>query len=262
MQTNRPTIFIMAGTLLLSMLACNIGSSAPDVNGAQPSMEENVPATEVPANDATSTCTNPYLPVITGATWTYKLTGPVSDTFTRSIISVKADKFTDQDVFGTGVTRQGEWVCENGNLTALNPSDGGSATISTENVSIDFQTTASSGLTLPQTINAGDEWNQSTTLEGNQTINETTMPVKNEFTNSCKAIGVESITVEAGTFDAMKVECQTVMNLTLTINDNPIQQTLTLNVTNWYVENIGLVKTISLSEGFDSTIELTSYNIP
>jgi len=267
MKTNKMSYLIAGGVLVLSMLACNLGNSPdPTVPLPQDTTNESVPNTEAPADTSSSStsgaCTNPYMPIITGASWSYKLTGPVSDTFTRSITSVEADSFADQDVFGTGVTRQSKWNCDNGNLVALNPADGGSSTINTEDYSVDFQTTALSGETLPATVNAGDTWEQTMTLEGTQSINETIIPTKNQFSNTCKAIGIESVTVEAGTFDAMKVECLTVMDLTITMNDNPIQQNLTLNNVNWYVENIGLVKTTTTGGGLDSMVELTTYSIP
>jgi hypothetical protein len=197
-----------------------------------------------------------------GATWNYKMTGSTSDTFARSIAAADEGGFTDQDVFASGVTRQGKWNCENGTLTALNPSNGGSASVNAENVSVDFQTTAQSGVTLPAAINAGDAWEQALTLEGTETVSDMQIPAKNEFTNSCRAVGMESVSVEAGTFDAMRVDCVTVMKITITMQEMPVETTLTLNGGNWYVEGVGMVKSTSTGEGLDSTIELTSFNIP
>ena len=265
MKANKFNVLFAVGILTISILACNMGGPAPDTDTTQPAeveATEGAPATEASAITTVDACANPYMPVVAGATWNYKLTGPVPDTFTKSIVSIDASSFTDQDAFGSGVTRQGKWNCENGNLTALNPSSGDSANVTTENVSIDFETTEMSGLTLPATINAGDEWAQSLTLEGTETINGTVMPAKNQVSNTCKAIGIESVTVEAGTFEAMKVECVTVMNIEIVMNETPIKNAMTINGTNWYAENIGLVKTISLGTGFDSATELTSYNIP
>jgi hypothetical protein len=268
MNTNKISYLIAGGVLILSMLACNFGTS-PDPYVPLPPQDnatnESAPVTEIPTDNTSNSsgaCTNPYLPVIAGATWNYKLTGPTPDTFTRSILSVEADGFTDQDIFSAGVSRQGKWKCDNGSLVALNPSNGGSASINAENVSVDFQTTELSGVTLPATVNAGDAWTQTTTLEGTETINDMQIPAKNQFTNTCTAIGVESVTVEAGTFDALRVECQTVMNISVTVKDNPILTSLTFTSTNFYAENIGLVKTVTTGEGLDSTVELVSYNIP
>lgn len=266
MRTNK-RFLIAGGVLVLSMLACNLGKSPdPATPLPQDTTNESAPATEAPANTSSSSssgaCANPYMPIITGASWSYKLTGPVPDTFTRSITAVEAGGFADQEVFGTGIIRESKWTCDNGNLIAVNPVDGGSSTLNTEDYSVDFQTTASSGVTIPSTVNAGDAWEQTLTLEGTQTMNETIIPTKNQFTNTCKAIGVESVTVEAGTFDAMKVECLTVMDLTITMNNNPIQQNLTLNNVHWYAENIGLVKTTTTGGGLDSMVDLTTYSIP
>jgi hypothetical protein len=212
---------------------------------------------------ASNACDNPYQPVVVGATWDYKLTGPLADTFTHTILSVESDGFTEQDTFASGVTRQGKWQCDNGNLIALNPSGGNSANVSTEGVSVDFETKDLSGVTLPASINPGDTWSQSLTLEGTQTISGTSYPASNKLTSDCTAIGVESVTVEAGAFDAMRVECQTDMNITIALDpNNPISSPLSLKNIYWYVEDIGMVKNTTSGSGIESTIELVSYNIP
>lgn len=252
--------------LVVSSLACNLGSTPP--NSTQPVTNEestqqnqSTPVVEVPSQNA---CDNPYSPVIVGATWTYNLKGPVPDTYVHSIISTDGNTFVEQDVFGTGVTRQGQWNCENGNLIALNPTDGGSSNVSTENgVSVDFQTTELNGITLPATINAGDTWSQEILLEGTQTIEGTTFPASNRTISSCTAIGVESVTVPAGTFDAMKVECLNKINVSLEMQaGNPSQFSIELVANNWYVAGIGMVKTTNTGSNLDSVIELLSYSIP
>jgi hypothetical protein len=271
MKTNKSFIVISAGMLIFSMLACNLGKTVPSTDSA-PADGGGSP-TPLPVVEATATtsadtgnmggaCSNPYMPVIAGATWTYKLTGPVPDTYTHSVTAVEAGGFTEQDVFGTGVTRQGKWNCDNGNLIALNPSGGSSASVETEGMTSEFQTTSLEGVTLPASINPGDSWTQSLTIEGTQTINGTTIPSKNQTTSTCTASGVESVTVEAGTFDAMRVDCQNSMVITVTMNGNPIETPLAFNATSWYAKDVGLVKTVSTGENLDSTIELVSYSIP
>ncbi len=270
MKPNKIMIFAAGSALLLSMLACNLGATQDPYEPLPPTVSqgltESASVTETPTDIAPviadSACTNPYQPVIVGATWNYKLTGPIPDTFIRSITSVESDGFSDQDVFGTGVTREGKWKCENGGLTALNPANGGSASVSSENVYVDFFTTESNGLTLPAILNTGDLWTQNTTIEGTEDINGSKIPAKNEYASTCKVAGLESITVEAGTFDAVKVDCQIVMNVTVTIQDSPIVTTVNFNATNWYAEKIGLLKTVTTGSGLDSSIELVSFNIP
>ena len=266
MNKNKVSYLISGVVLILSMLACNLGHG-PSTSGATPPPQDTTnPTAQAPANNSsgssTGACANPYLPIVTGATWDYKATGIVSDTFTRSIVSVEAGGFTDQDVFGKGLTRQGKWNCDNGSLVELDPSGGPSASVTMKNVSVDFKTTELSGVTLPAAVKAEDTWTQNTTLEGTETINGKSIPAKNKFTNTCKADGVESVTVAAGTFNAMKVECQTVMDISLTMQGSPINTNLTFNSTIWYAEKVGMVKTSASGTGFDSTIELTSYKIP
>jgi hypothetical protein len=259
--------------VVFSMLACNFGQKAAPT--ATPSPEEAVTeavstaapaateaATTAPTEMATTACENAYLPPIVGAKWNYKISGPTPDTYTHTVLAVDSDSFTEQDVFGVGVTRQGKWTCESGNLIALNPSSGDSGTVQAQNVQVNLETKEHSGITLPAKMNAGDTWSQTLLLEGTETINGTELPAKNEFSNDCTAKGVESVTVEAGTFDAMRVECKTVMHLTVTIAGKDTAATFNLTGTSWYAENIGMVKNTTTGMGFDSTTELVSYDIP
>ena len=274
MKRKNVGMFLGLTSLLISMLACSLGSPAPsDTSSNDPNPEATAAseesaapteaaATEEAANPSAGACSNPYLPIVQGATWNYNLTGPVPDTFTRSIISVESTGFTDQDVFGTGVTRQGQWACDNGALTALDPTSGNTASVNTENVTVDFQTTAASGVTLPAALNPGDTWTQTITLEGTEEINGLQIPASNEFSNACTVAGPESVTVAAGAFDTVRVDCTTNMNITLTMNGVPISQPITFTATSWYALNVGLIKTVSSGSGLDSTIELTSYSIP
>jgi hypothetical protein len=274
MSPNRMLFLMTICMIVFSLVACSPAApvtspiaQSPEVTAEVPAPTTEVPtATEAPTRvpePAVHACTNPYMPIVVGATWNYKLTGPLPDTFTHSILSVDESSFVEQDVFAAGVTRQGTWNCENGNLIALDPPSGASANVSTENnVSVDFETKDLSGVTIPAAINPADTWSQSLTLEGTQTINGTSFPASNQLTSDCKAVGIESVTVEAGTFDAMRVECQTTMNLSLAMGDVPIQNTLNLTGTNWYAEGVGLVKTLTTELGFDSTTELVSYTIP
>ena len=258
MKTNKRSYGIAMAILGISILACNLGT------GSTPSDTLAPDGSSVPSSNSNSAsaCFNSLLPIKAGATWAYKITGPAPDTFTRTVLAVDASGFTDQDVFGSGVTRQSQWKCENGNLIALNPGNGNSSSVNAENISANFQTTELSGVTIPATMNAGDTWTQSITLEGTQTINGEEVPVKNQTSSTCTAIGNESVTVEAGTFDAMRFDCQTSMNIVMTMQGTEIPVSLNLNSSNWHAENIGLIKTAATGEGLDSIIELVSYIIP
>ena len=264
MKSNKPYPLFAITAIIASMLACNFGSGSPtepafpDETGQAPILN-TPPVTSAPAAGA---CANPYLPAIVGAAWTYQLTGDSNDTYTHTILSADEDGFVEQDAFASGVTRQAEWKCENGNLIALNPPGGNSANVTTEGVQVDFETTALEGVTLPATINPGDTWTQSLTLEGTQTINELVIPAKNQVDFSCTAIGMESVAVPAGTFDAMRVDCTTQMNITMTMNGVEIPNSINLAGVNWYALNVGLVKASTTGSDLDSVSELVTYTLP
>ncbi len=268
MNTKTFPPLIAACILALAMLACNLGKApsatqAPQTNTNQstaPATATEAPTT-APAQTA-SACDNPYLPIIVGATWNYKLTGPFPDTYTHTVLSLESDGFSEQDVFSKGITRQGNWHCDNGNLTALNPPGGSAGTVSSKSIQVDLQTKDFSGTTLPASLKAGDAWSQTLDLEGTETINGTASPASNKLKMDCKASGVESVTVTAGTFNAMRLDCTTETHITVQMANNPVDTTLTITNTNWYAENVGLVKSLTTGLGFESTVELLSYNIP
>jgi hypothetical protein len=264
-EPRNKSILMAVIAILFVTTACGIEEEpTPSVTipqVVQATQQVTVPAVS-PTPVLTGACANHYLPILTGAIWNYRLTGADADTFTRSIASVQTDGFTDQDVFTLGFTRQGKWQCSNGNLIALAPSSGSSASIISDGIWIDFRTTAQEGVTLPASINAGNSWTQSLTIEGVQSIYNVQYQARNQLTSNCTAIGIESVTVTAGTFQAMRIDCSTVINISLTIEDKPNQTTLTLTTANWYAENVGLVRTVTTGEGYDGTVELLSYTIP
>ena len=255
MKHNKTISTLLMGALLVTMSACG----AQQAPAAQVSESEgSATVEEVPTE--TGNCKNKYLPVIAGTTWNYTVTGPTTDTFTRSITSASKNGFTDQDVFGSGVTRKGDWNCgEDGSITSLAVGD--SASVQTEDVSLELQTDAFLGRSLPGEINAGDSWQHSATLEGKLTGDES-IPTSTLVNSQCTAAGVESVTVPAGTFDAIRVDCQVKMDTTVSFPEFPVNTSMSLSGTSWYAEGVGMVKSTTTGGGMDSTTELTSYSIP
>lgn len=257
---------VAIGFLTIALTACSLPGP-----GAPPSPEpEGIPTTESPTVAPTETaqqpqpaggpCQNSLLPIEVGATWTYAMSG---DTFTRTIISVEESGFTEQDTFGTGTVRTGEWKCEDGNLIALDPSTSASASVSAAGYTMEFATTSLSGITLPAVVNTGDTWSQSVTIEATGLAGELAMQMTNEFVTNCTAGGVETVTVPAGTFEAYTIICDIDMTTTTQmegVNVPPVYTSGT--TTSWYAPGVGWVKSISTVGGMETVIELTSYTIP
>jgi hypothetical protein len=253
-----PILAIVA--LILSALACTISGGSTPATAEQSSPSSEAPSGPAPTSGA---CANPLYPVDVGVSWTYSMSGPEVGDFTRSIIAVDANGFTDQDVFTSGVTRTGEWTCESGALIALQPTGGPSGVVQANNITAEFHTTDMSGVTLPATVNAGTSWTQNFTIEGVESIGGQDVPAKNETAYSCTGGGTESVTVPAGTFDAVRVDCQTDITITITLNDVEVPTNVSTTSTTWYASGIGMVKSDNVISGAENnTIELTAYTIP
>jgi hypothetical protein len=254
----KPGYSILAVLCLAALLA---GCSLPGSGGAGSGTPSGSPSGGGAA--ASGPCANPLLPVVAGAAWNYQMTGAFPDTFTRTINSVSESGFEDQDVFGTGVTRTGEWNCDAGALIALDPGGGTSASVEATNNVSDFHTTALSGVTLPASVAAGDSWAQSISIAGTTVINGTSADSTSDTTAACTASGMESVDVPAGSFNAMKITCQATINITVTTQGITVPvPALSFTTDSWYAPGVGWVKSVSSGSGVDATITLTSYALP
>lgn len=229
--------------------------------GAQPGSDSTGGGGGSQAGNASGPCANPLYPVKVGDTWNYSITGLVSSSFTRTILEVTDTGFTDQDTFPGPVTRTGQWACDSGNLTSLTPSEGPSGQVQTTGTSTDVQTSDLTGMTLPASIQAGDTWNQHMIMTGNTVVSDVTAQSSTEMTMTCTADGNESVTATAGTFNAMKVTCQTTMAMTITLSGISVPTTLILTTDSWYAPGVGLVRSVTTGENLDSTIDLISYTL-
>jgi len=218
--------------------------------------QSDAPA-ETPAASGGSQCQNPYYPVAQGASWQYRLSGVTSDTFTRTISSIRADGFDDQDVFSVGTTRRGSWACQNGNLISLTPGSG--AAVTAPDVQANFTIESNSGISFPANPQPGQEWAQNIVYLGQQNVGGVLVESRNVLQTSCKAIGFEKVSVPAGAFEALRVDCT--FRLDISVSGAPTF-TFTSQDSAWYGQGIGMVKSNGVSNMGSTEIVLLSYNIP
>jgi hypothetical protein len=266
MKTYRLPIALAALGVFSSMLACSLAGSGTPAPTESPTGTQQA-ATEVPTTGAASSeeCDNPLYPVVEGASWQYGGTNAATGdySFTHTFVEIHADGFTEQDVWDSGLVRTGQWSCDGGNLKALELG-GGAGTVSTSSISFVADSTTSEGVTLPATVNAGDTWSQLIDINGHmQMPDNTSAAARNQATQNCTAVGEENVSVPAGTFDAMKIECQVEMTITISLQDLDVPPTtITSTSTLWYAPGVGLVRSESASEFGTSTLELQSYSLP
>ncbi|MBN2116246.1 MAG: hypothetical protein JW730_06740 [Anaerolineales bacterium] len=263
-------VSLLLTTIFLT--ACSFPTSAPTV---EPQVTEpESPQTEAPAASegglpvqGEGLCSNAYYPVRQGATWNYKSTGsPAGEySFTDTISAVRDDGFTLSTQFNN-LTRTQEWACREEGLVALQFGGAPAALLDAQNMQLSLEVNNVSGVTFPDEINAGDQWQHNLDLQGSMTILGQQGTAEGNAQTNFTAVGNESVTVPAGTFDAMKIQIDTTLNMTVSYQGLSVPVSFSGPYTYWFVQGVGWVKAsgTGTAEGtsFSETIELQSYSIP
>ena len=257
--------------LLLAIMACSVFGGGDNVSTEEPGSSESGNETSEPTEEppvaVSSLCDNEYYPVVEGGTWSYYGTSTATEdyTFSNTITSVRSDGFTVTVEFDD-LTLVQEMACLPEGILALNAGGGPAGTLNTSGVSLEMDTQNASGITFPKDIQPGDTWTHTLDYTGTMEIAGQTVNVTGNTVYNYTAVETESVTVQAGTFDAMKVEIVTTVTIISDIQGSSVPVTFSSTSTSWYAQGVGWVKSDSVSEfgGITSTdlVELTSYNIP
>ena len=225
------------------------------------------PESLAPDVNATSgLCANSHQPVVNGATWNYSISGTMGNSsFTNTITSIREDGFTMTVEFDD-LTLNQEWACSQEGLLALQMGGGNAGLLTTGDTRLELATQNASGVTYPKEISPGDKWTYSLDFTGTMDIAGQSADVVGDTQSNFTAIGVESITVPAGTFEAMKIESGITITISSTFQGTTVPVTFNGTSTSWIAPGVGWVKSISSSDfgGVTSseTIDLQWYNIP
>jgi hypothetical protein len=257
----RVALALMLGLVLQ---ACSPGIPETPVS---PTLEAAPAETELAQSREQGLCDNPLYPVISGATWTYQSSGSLSGnfSFTDTVTDVREDGFTLSSLFN-GATVTQEWACNPEGLASLTFGSGVAGGLSTSGVQMDLTTTNVQGVILPKTVSAGDQWPYSLDFEGNMEYSGTTVDTQGTASFAFSALGEESVTVPAGTFDAMKIHTDLRLEMDVTYSGFSAPVVFTIPSDIWYAPEVGWVKASSAGDifgmAFSETIELQYYSIP
>jgi uncharacterized protein DUF3108 len=252
--------------IILFVAAC----SAPALPSPTQTQTTNTQVpTEPPATPMSGAglCANTYYPVRQGARWTYKSSGgPAGDYgFTDTITSVREDGFTLSTQIGD-LTRTQEWTCEPGGLVALQLGGAPAAMLNSQNIQLNLDAKDSKGVTFPSQMNAGDGWQQSVEVEGDVSMGNDSGKAAGTAQMDFNALGTESVSVPAGTFEAMKVKVDTTLNVDVAYGALSMPVTFSGTYTYWFVQDVGWVKASGTGNlfgaSFSETTELQSYQVP
>lgn len=205
--------------------------------------------TETPAPAVLSdedTCGNLYYPVASGASWTYQISNGQTATHSMEVTGEDAFTLTIQSADSTATM---DGFCDSGDITLLE-TGGISAIFTTQDSQAVVSTTNMDGVTLPYIIQVGDDWSQTVEIKADGA--STTYTALIETTNT--AAGLETVSVPAGTFEAMRIE----QSSTATI----FGSTMEFKSTVWFAAGVGSIKAVHYAAENTITTELTAYSIP
>lgn len=192
-------------------------------------------------------CGNPYYPVIDGATFAFITS---DSTEVLHTISVEEDGVFKLAVLSGDATAILEGLCTEEGMILLETGMG--ADFFLESGSSSSTTSlAREGVTLPNDLGVGTAWTQTYGIlaEGTEEAWEWRV-----ITNS-EVVGFETVTVPAGTFEALRIE----QHGTMLFRETEIRSVTTL----WYAVGIGTVQSASGLEGGEMTfLYLVSYEFP
>lgn len=237
--------------LWLTAIACgSVSTPAPAPTGAQDAVSSAVPQ----ATAAGAECENPYFPVVEGTTSTWQVTSSAGEAVrTATIKNVGPDGFSVERVGelsgGREYTLVEKWSCVPSGLVQY-PTGELVAVATGLNGEVTASVGENEGATLPRDIQPGDTWHQAFNGDVTGPDSTTNWTVNYDFT----AVGLEEVTVPAGTFKAMK--------LTNHISW-PNSGIPDMDMAYWFAEGEGLVKTVFSMNGEDlGTSQLVSRDSP
>ncbi len=251
-------IFFIA--IFSALSACNVNESPDPV----------LPFTPQPDVSAfpSGSCDNMFFPVKLGATWTYTSTGGPAGTFTYTdtITNVHADGFTLTSQFDQ-TNRTQDWSCTVDGLKALQLGGGSAAGISTQGITAEFITAEITGLTLPKKITQGMQWQYNLTMQGTVAMpGDQKAEASGTYTVDMKEMGVEVVTIPAGTFEATKLQANPTIDIKATFEGLEVPIKFNGASLLWYAPGIGYVKSVENGDfggtNYTVTTELQTYNIP
>jgi hypothetical protein len=254
----------LVSLLFTSLTAC--GADNPD----NPQVVLPILQTSAPSIPLTSSelCDNLLYPAIQGAVWVYTSTGGTSGAFnyTNSNTEVRADGFTLTSQIGD-VTRTQEWACQPDGLKALQLGGGSAAGISIQGMTADLAVSEVTGISLPKDITPGAQWQYSLALQGTVVMpGDPQAPAKGTYSVTMQEMGSETVTVPAGTFEAIKIQSNSTVDIISSFAGNELPIKFNGTTITWYAPGVGYVKSVENGdfggEAFSATTELQSYSIP
>jgi hypothetical protein len=169
--------------------------------------------------------------------------------------------------FDDSASANQERACKPEGLVAHSLGTGQTALgLSLQCIKADLIASDASGLTLPAKVEPGMKWPYGLDVADSMSQGNLAADVKGSISTTTQAIGTESVSIPAGTFDAMKIASISTCTVSANYHGLAIPVNSTINTTFWFAPGVGWIKSAETGEvvgaSLNSTTELQSYKIP
>jgi len=258
---NWTSVALLMIAVLLFAAACSPAPSSPTpllqlgtmtVSTAEPPTAPPPPASSTGEGE----CGHDYFPSDLGATWevsgTNSMLGDYQNTATVTVSSDDGFIVTTEFIDGSG-TFALAYSCTDEGLTLLDPLGQSSSAVATgPDGSATVTTLAQSGLTLAADLEAASTWQQYVKWEAR---GDDGTVLHGDTTFSYVSRGAEVVTVPFGSFEAIRVDTEILGTL-------EGETLVPCQATNWYAEDVGVVKAETSCFGINSSAMLVSFDSP
>lgn len=216
-------------------------------------------AEEPPAERSETACDHPYFPLRTGSSWTYSTTEGAVTWSTGSVGGTADSAEATMAISIPELTMTATWNCTSEGIVSY---DFGTISIAGMGEIVSMDVTDASGVFLPAAslLAPGYSWSSRYSLAMRVMVEGTALDTTMSAAESWSAVGMETVTVPAGTFEALRVEGSETISMSGFMGMGGVD--VAVNSTYWYARGVGIVRHTSASGGHTSVGELTSYTVP
>jgi hypothetical protein len=212
-----------------------------------------------PADRLGTACDHPYLPLRPGSSWTYSTTEGTSTWSVGSAGGTADSAEATMAISMAEVAMTTHWNCTSEGIISY---DFGNITVAEMGQIASTDVTNSSGVFLPAAslLAPGYSWSDNYSLVMHITAEGFSVDMTMSAAETWTAAGMETVSVPAGTFEAMRVEGTENISMSGFMGMEGVDTVV--DATFWFAEGVGIVRYTSAPSGYTSVGELTSYTIP
>jgi hypothetical protein len=219
---------------------------------------------------AATACDHPFLPLRTGASWSYSGSdGQLTWSVTSAGGSAESASAT-MEMAAPSVNMTVHWNCSSAGIVSYDFANISALDVG-EVATMDIVDSSGTWLPPAGTLAPGSSWSNEYTLVMKLAETGSMGDISAVISESWSVAGEETVSVPAGTFQALRMDGTVTMAISIpmgelpsTTLDIPLGEIppISINTTYWFAKDVGIVRFTSSSEGFTSQSELTSYSVP